>query len=371
VSFNPYHLDDLPLGVYEFRLFFRLIRRANVGLTSESLPTMARACQISERQTRYAIQTLLKRQLIRARVRHGQTNSYQVNPSSQWLLTPVPDAPRHDMHPSTTCTPASRAAPPLDGPRHEVLHPTSKNLEQYAENASPRQEVHPGITCTPAGHAAPNDLDVDVDFSFQTKSLLKQTSTSSTSDLIPTQAGDAPRQDLPGLPHLEQTNHLNQQNPVLDKLEPSPRQDMHPGRTCTPAGDAAPSPEPRTIMLEEAGLLEAALEVCASKVQTTLNSRLTALEQDLTRFGRARIARALHASLENATQSRWGYYRAVLANIDTLTGSRSTPADDAHPTPASPAHPARPMPAPTPKPPALSMAELIARAPLNGTWGRE
>lgn len=100
MSFNPYSLDELPLGVYEFRLFFRLIHRTHAGLASESLPIMARACQISERQTRYAIQALLKRQLISARVRHGQTNWYQVNPSSVWLLTPASPAPRQVMpHP--------------------------------------------------------------------------------------------------------------------------------------------------------------------------------------------------------------------------------------------------------------------------------
>ena len=115
--------------------------------------------------------------LISARVRHGQTNWYQVNPSSVWLLTPACGAPRQDMHPQhiTTlepatpalpATPASHATLAPDAPRQAVPHPASKNLEQHAGNAVPRQEVHPGTTCTPAGHAAPTDLDVDVDFSF-------------------------------------------------------------------------------------------------------------------------------------------------------------------------------------------------------------
>ena len=119
-------------------------------------------------------------------------------------------------------------------------------------------------------------------------------------------------------------------------------------------------------LLEDAGLLEAALEVCATLNPISLESRLTALEHDLTRLGRVRVARALHASLENATQSRWGYYRAVLANIDTLTGSRRTLAPDAHPTPAPPADLEKPVQPKRQK----TMAELLATTPLNGTWGR-
>ena len=111
-------------------------------------------------------------------------------------------------------------------------------------------------------------------------------------------------------------------------------------------------------LLEDAGLLEAALEVCATPNLTSLESRLTALEHDLTRLGRVRVARALHASLENATQSRWGYYRAVLTNIDTLTGPRRTPAASADLE--IPVQPKRQK----------TMQELLASTPLNGTWGR-
>ena len=177
--------------------------------------------------------------------------------------------------------------------------------------------MHPRSTCTPAVRAD-QDLDVDVqDLSYKSEILFKSTS---TSGLQPPPAGDAP-------PHQVRT------------------------------------------LLEDAGLLETALEVCATPNQTALQSRLTALEHDLTRLGRARIARALHASLENATQSRWGYYRAVLANIDTLTDSRRTPASGAHPTPAPPADletPVRSAPVKRQK----TMAELLATTPLNGTWGR-
>jgi hypothetical protein len=119
-------------------------------------------------------------------------------------------------------------------------------------------------------------------------------------------------------------------------------------------------------LLEDAGLLEAALQVCATLNLTAFESRLTALEHDLTRLGRARVARGLHASLENATQSRWGYYRAVLANIDTLTDSRRTLAPDAHPTPAPPADLESAVQPKRQK----TMAELLATTPLNGTWGR-
>ena len=160
------------------------------------------------------------------------------------------------------------------------------------------------------------DLDVQ-DLSFKPEILLKPTSSTSTSGLQPTPAGDAP-------PHHVRT------------------------------------------LLEDAGLLEAALEVCATPNQISLESRLTALEHDLTRLGRVRVARALHASLENATQSRWGYYRAVLANIDTLTGPRRTPAGSADLTPASGADLEIPVQPKRQK----TMQELLASTPLNGTWGR-
>ena len=189
--------------------------------------------------------------------------------------------------------------------------------------------MHPRSTCTPAAGAdldQNQDLDVEVqDLSLKSEILLKPTSTpsTSTSGLQPTPAGDAP-------PHQVRT------------------------------------------LLEDAGLLEAALEVCATPNQVSFESRLTALEHDLTRLGRVRVARALHASLENAMQSRWGYYRAVLANIDTLTGPRRTPALDAHfETPASRADPKTiSQTKPSPRPTATNLADLIARAPLNGTWSR-
>jgi hypothetical protein len=131
--------------------------------------------------------------------------------------------------------------------------------------------------------------------------------------------------------------------------------------------------ESRTTLLEEAGLLDAALEVCTSQNQTILDHRLAALELDLTRLGRGKIARALHASLENATQSRWGYYRAVLAT----QGTREQPASQTGTvqTACQSDMPTRDTNLEMPKPAApvkrqKTMAELLASTPLNGTWGR-
>ena len=137
-------------------------------------------------------------------------------------------------------------------------------------------------------------------------------------------------------------------------------------------------------MLEEAGLLDAALEVCTSQNQTILEHRLAALELDLTRLGRGKIARALHASLENATQSRWGYYRAVLAtqgtreqsesDSQTARGQTASQTGTAQ-TACQSDTPTRDTNLEMPKPPApakrqKTMPELLATTPLNGTWGR-
>jgi hypothetical protein len=316
----PASLDDLNLDPFEVRLFLRLTRRNLTNATPESLPNMARACRIGERKAQQALKTLLDLNMIHAIVRPGFTTTYHVNQEQLWrvqiLETPASPAPPHQVRtPETQVTPA-RDAPPQQMRTPETIESTAKNPVSDAFETLPPHLMHPRSTCTPASGAdLDQDLDVDVqDLSFKSEILFKPTS---TSGVQPTPAGDAP-------PHQVQT------------------------------------------LLEDAGLLEAALEVCATLNQTALESRLTALEHDLTRLGRVRIARALHASLENATQSRWGYYRAVLVNIDTLTGSRRTHAGDAHPTPAPPAdleiavQPKRQK----------TMAELLASTPLNGTWGR-
>ena len=316
----PASLDDLNLDPFEVRLFLRITRRNLTNATPESLPNMARACRIGERKAQQALKTLLDLNMVHAITRPGFTTAYHVNQEQLWrvqiLETPASPAP-----PQQVRTLQARVTPARDAPPQEMRTPKSpelnaKNHVPDAFETPPPHLMRPRTTCAPASHAD-QDLDVDVevqDFSLKSEVLLKSTS---TSGLQPTPAGDAP-------PHQVRT------------------------------------------LLEDAGLLEAALEVCATLDPISLESRLTALEHDLTRLGRVRVARALHASLENATQSRWGYYRAVLANIDTLTGSRRTLAPDAHPTPASHAdleiavQPKRQK----------TMAELLASTPLNGTWGR-
>lgn len=281
----PARLDDLNLDPFEVRLFIRLTRRNQINATPESLPNMARACRMSERKAQQALKTLLDLNMIHAVLRSGFTTAYHVNQETVWrvqiLESPASPAPPQQVRtPETRVTPA-RDAPPQEMRTPETLEPNAKNRVIDDFETPPQHLMHPRSTCTPASRAdLDQDLDGDVqDLSLKSEILFKPTSTSSTSTsgLQPTPAGDAP-------PHQVRT------------------------------------------LLEDAGLLEAALEVCATLNQTALESRLTALEHDLTRLGRVRVARALHASLENATQSRWGYYRAVLANIDTLTDSRPTPA---------------------------------------------
>jgi hypothetical protein len=340
-------LEEVGLTVYEFRIYLHLAALEQTQQPARNSCLMAQACQISERQVRRALTSLLEKNLIRITSRTQQARTFSLTPMLEWSVCPAPRHHRPFAPEANRPTSPVRSEGPLKRPESPIHEPESKRPTRPEHSENPVK--HAKLETNENSNGLPDrsetvpqtglDLDVGVEVTpfFQEQDLsLKPTTTSTSTPAYQT---------------------VRTEGPVFT------------GRTDRPVLES------RTTLLEEAGLLDTALEVCSSQNQTILEHRLAALELDLTRLGRGKIARALHTSLENATQSRWGYYRAVLANIDTLTGSRSTPASRAHlETPAGDAHPTPAPGADLEKPVQpkrqKTMAELLATTPLNGTWGR-
>jgi hypothetical protein len=325
-------LEDCSLTVYEFRVYLHLAALEQTQQTARNCLLMAQTCQISERQVRRALTSLLEKKLIRITSRTQQARTFSLTPVLEWSVSP---APRHHRpfapEVNRPTSPILRFDAPIKRPTSPILEPEFKRPTRPEHGENPVKHAKLEVGQNPNGlpdrsETVPQtglDLDVDVEVNpFFQEQDLSLTSTTTTP--------------------AYQTGRT--EGPVL---------------------------ESRTTLLEEAGLLDAALEVCISQDQTILEHRLAALELDLTRLGRGKIARALHASLENATQSRWGYYRAVLAT----QGTREQPASQTGTvqTACQSDTPTRDTNLEMPKPAVKrqkTMTELLASTPLNGTWGR-
>jgi hypothetical protein len=90
IAFIPAELDDYGLDVYEFRVYCRMVRRANGGISThtQSQPNVARELGISERKVRTAMLKLETFGLVRKEFRSGRTNAYQLTPVSEWAIRP-------------------------------------------------------------------------------------------------------------------------------------------------------------------------------------------------------------------------------------------------------------------------------------------
>jgi hypothetical protein len=336
-------LEDCSLTVYEFRVYLHLAALEQTQQAARNCLLMAQTCQVSERQVRRALTSLLEKKLIRITSRTQQARTFSLTPVLEWSVSP---APRHHrpfaLEANRPTSPVLQFDAPIKRPTSPILEPESKRPTRPERSENPVK--HAKLEPNEIPNGLPDrsetvcktslDLDVDVEVNpFFQEQDLSLTSTTTTS------AYQTVRTDRPVL-------------------------------------------ESRTTLLEEAGLLDAALEVCSSQNQTILDHRLVALELDLTRLGRGKIARALHASLENATQSRWGYYRAVLATQGTReqpapqtargqtasqTGSTQTACQSDTPTRDTKLEMPK-LAAPVKR--QKTMTELLASTPLNGTWGR-
>ena len=336
-------LEECRLTVYEFRVYLHLAALEQTQQAARNCLLMAQTCQISERQVRRSLTSLLEKKLIRIASRTQQARTFSVTPVLEWSVSPEPRQHRPFAPKANRPTsPILRFEAPIKRPVSPFLEPEFKRPPRPEHDENTVKHAKLETSEIPNGlpdrsETVPQtrlDLDVDVEVNpFFQEQDLSLTSTSTTT----TPAYQTGRTE----------------GPVL---------------------------ESRTTLLEEAGLLDAALEVCTSQNQTILDHRLAALELDLTRLGRGKIARALHASLENATQSRWGYYRAVLATQGTRDQSAPQTARDQTASQTGTARTAcqsdtpirntnLEMPKPAPKR-QKTMAELLASTPLNGTWGQ-
>ena len=255
----PSELEDQALSVYEYRVYTHLAALEQTQQPARNALLIAEACQISERQVRRALTSLLEQKLIRIAVRTQQARTFTLTPVLEWSLSP---APRHhrpfalEAHRPTS--PILRFQAPIKRPDSPILESESKRPTRPEHGENPVKHAKLETDEIPNGlpdrsETAPQtglDLDVDVEVNpFFQEQDLSLTSTSTSTTITP----------------VYQT--VRTEGPVL---------------------------ESRTTLLEEAGLLDAALEVCASQNQTILEHRLAALELDLTRLGRGKIARALH-----------------------------------------------------------------------------
>lgn len=79
-------LDDYGLDPYEFRIYGRIARRAGPEKEAwESIPKMARGCQMSESRARKALQLLEAARLIESVERPGHTTIRLLTPRQNWV----------------------------------------------------------------------------------------------------------------------------------------------------------------------------------------------------------------------------------------------------------------------------------------------
>lgn len=84
--FVPSDLDDYGLDPYEFRIYGRIARRAGRENEAwESIPKMARGCQMSESRARKALQLLEAAGLIKSIERPGYTTIRHLTPRQEWV----------------------------------------------------------------------------------------------------------------------------------------------------------------------------------------------------------------------------------------------------------------------------------------------
>lgn len=100
------------------------------GVCFPSITTLCKKTSLKERSVQKSIQFLLEKGFLQARRRTGKSTVYSVLPSDLWpvefLAGEESIQPPHDMHPCTTCTPASDAPHPrttCTPPPHD-MHPT-------------------------------------------------------------------------------------------------------------------------------------------------------------------------------------------------------------------------------------------------------
>ena len=105
VLFVKSDIDDYGLDPYEFRIYARIVRRAGRGEAWESIPSMARACRMSESRARAALQLLEAAGLIKSFVRNGNTTLRHVTDKCSWIHPEILDQLRTTLTRTKNDTP--------------------------------------------------------------------------------------------------------------------------------------------------------------------------------------------------------------------------------------------------------------------------
>ena len=106
VLFVKSDIDDYGLDPYEFRIYARIVRRAGRGEAWESIPSMARACRMSESRARAALQLLEAAGLIKSFVRSGNTTLRHVTDKCSWIHPEMLEEVRATLTLSKNATPS-------------------------------------------------------------------------------------------------------------------------------------------------------------------------------------------------------------------------------------------------------------------------
>lgn len=137
-------VDDLPLTVYEFRAYMRIVRRASGGQSActESLENMALACQMSRPTMVRAIKILLQYKMIRRTAKSGHTSIYSLCDKSEWQVGGKPQNHQVVNHRTTPGKPQNQGV---------VNHRTTKNTkEEYKKENKEERAEPPVIVAVPA-----------------------------------------------------------------------------------------------------------------------------------------------------------------------------------------------------------------------------
>jgi DNA-binding transcriptional ArsR family regulator len=103
-------LDDYGLSCVEFRVYGRLARRCGRGVGYESVPSMARDFEVSDRTVQRALRVLVECRLISEETRPGKTTRYTLNPPKLWQHKSQLKATRERLFPRHAKPGATRAA---------------------------------------------------------------------------------------------------------------------------------------------------------------------------------------------------------------------------------------------------------------------
>lgn len=145
-------VDDLPLTVYEFRAYMRIVRRASGGQSActESLENMALACQMSRPTMVRAIKTLLQYKMIRRTAKSGHTSIYSLCDKSEWQVGGKPQNHQVVNHRTTPGKPQNQGV---------VNHRTTKNTKEEYKKENKEERAEPPVIVAVPAPAIPHTQD--------------------------------------------------------------------------------------------------------------------------------------------------------------------------------------------------------------------